>query len=55
VRQRRPRSARGFKEIIQKEWAAIKQSTIDALVAGVPHRLEKIAELGGSWIGDYKD
>lgn len=55
VNMRRPRSARGFKEVIVEEWKAIKQSTIDALVAGVPNRLVKIAELGGSWIGDYKD
>ena len=55
MNMRRPCSARGFKEVTVEEWKAIKQSTIDALVAGVPNRLVKIAELGGSWIGDYKD
>ena len=54
VKLRRPRSARGFKEVIKEEWQRVGQSTIDALVAGVPHRLRKIAELEGMWIAEYK-
>ena len=54
VRMRRPRSALGFKRVIEQEWAGISQPTIDDLVAGVPHRLKKIAELEGNWISGYQ-
>lgn len=54
VNSRRPRGAAGFKAIIQQEWRAIKQHTIDKIIAGVPKRITKIRELGGSWIGAYK-
>ena len=52
---RRPTTPRGFKEAILQSWAAIEQSTINKLVDGVPKRLEKIKELGGKWMGGYKD
>lgn len=55
VKLRRPTTARGFKEVIQQEWAGIAQSTIDTLVAGVPLRIQKIAKLKGSWIAEYQD
>lgn len=54
VSQRRARTASGFMQVIREEWGAIQQSTIDKLVAGVPARIKKIRELGGSWIGAYK-
>lgn len=55
VRDRRPRTAAGLKKVILKEWEAISQSTINKLVAGVPKRMSKIAQLEGEWISEYID
>ena len=52
---RRPTTPRGYKKAIMQAWAAIEQSTINKLVAGVPRRVEKIRRLDGKWIGGYKD
>jgi hypothetical protein len=55
VRGQRPRTAMGLKRVIQEEWMAIQQSTIDKLIAGVPNRIQKIAEKQGRWIGPYQE
>ena len=45
----------GYKAAIMQEWEAIDQSTINKLVEKVPSRIQHIRELGGKWIGGYKD
>ena len=55
LRTRRPTTPRGYKAAIMQEWEAIDQSTINKLVEKVPSRIQHIRELGGKWIGGYKD
>ncbi len=55
VQGRRPVSIRGLETVINKEWKAIKQTSIDKLVAQVPRRLKKIVEGRGRWLSNYKE
>lgn len=38
-----------WRELIQKAWASIKQSSIDKLVLSLPERMQQLIKRGGKW------
>ena len=53
VEGRRPRTASGFKQAIQKAWKVLPQSTIDKIISSIKGNVDEIAENGGEWLKDY--
>ena len=48
-------TVKGFRRAIKVAWQSIPQSCIDALVANVPRRIDRIREVQGEWIDKYSD
>lgn len=44
------RSSQEWRQAIKEAWAQVQQSSIDALVKGVPARLERIKAAQGRWV-----
>ena len=54
MRGHRAITADGLRRVVARAWRAIRQSTINSLVANVPLRMEAIIAAGGEWIGSYQ-
>ena len=54
LRGHRAITADGLRRVVARAWRAIRQSTINSLVANVPLRMHAIIAAEGEWIGSYQ-